>query len=117
MDGSGEQGSTATSGLDVGAVPGSPVVSPVDGKVVAVKQYRILGRYVDVEIDIQLADDPSLLLVVTHVARVEVGLGDDVAARQDAARASCADSPRRSTRRSASTRRTPATTCSSWSCA
>ena len=64
MGGTGGQTSPTTSGLDVGAVPGSPVVSPVDGKVTGIKQYRILGRYTDVEIDIQLARDPSLLLVV-----------------------------------------------------
>ncbi len=79
MDGTGTQTSPATSGLDVGAVPGSAVVSPVDGKVTAIKQYRILGRYADVEIAIQLARDPSLLLVVTHIARPQVALGDAVA--------------------------------------
>jgi len=78
MDGTGAQTSPTTSGLDVGAVPGSTVVSPVDGKVTAIKQYRILGRYVDVEIRIQLAQDPSLLLVVTHIARPQVALGDVV---------------------------------------
>jgi hypothetical protein len=79
MGGTAEQTSPATSGLDVGAVPGSAVVSPVDGKVVAIKPYQILGRYADVEIDIQLARDPSLILVVTHVAHVAVSLGDTVA--------------------------------------
>jgi hypothetical protein len=79
MDGTGAQSSPATSGLDVGAVPGSAVVSPVDGKVTAIKPYLILGRYADVEIDIQLARDPSLLLVVTHVAKPQVVLGDVVA--------------------------------------
>jgi hypothetical protein len=79
MDGTGAQSSPATSGLDVGAVPGSPVVSPVAGKVTGIKQYRILGRYPDVEIAIQVASDPSLLLVVTHIARPEVALGDVVA--------------------------------------
>jgi hypothetical protein len=79
MDGTGLQSSPPTSGLDVGAVPGSAVVSPVDGKVTGIKPYRILGRYPDVEIDIQLAGDPSLLLVVTHIADPQVALGDTVA--------------------------------------
>lgn len=70
---------SSTAGLDVGAVPGSPVVSPVDGRVVAIKKYRVLGRYNDVEINIQLAHDPSLLLVVTHVAQGDVAIGDTVA--------------------------------------
>jgi hypothetical protein len=78
MDGDGGEESPSTAGLDVGAVPGSPVVSPVDGKVTAVKKYSILGRYTDVEIDIQLAADPSLLLIVTHVAEPKVEIGDVV---------------------------------------
>jgi hypothetical protein len=79
MAGSGPDNSASTAGLDVGAVPGSPILSPVDGKVTAIKKYRILGRYDDVEIDIQFSGDPSLLLVVTHVARAEVAIGDVVA--------------------------------------
>ena len=60
MAGTGGERSSSTAGLDVGAVPGSVVVSPADGKVTAIKQYRILGRYPDVEMRIQLARDPSL---------------------------------------------------------
>src|SRR5450756_612777 len=66
-------------GLDVGAVPGSAVVSPADGKVTAIKKYRILGRYWDVEMHVQLAHDPSLLLVLTHLTRPKVEIGDVVA--------------------------------------
>jgi murein DD-endopeptidase MepM/ murein hydrolase activator NlpD len=80
MDGDGDDRSSSTSGLDVGAVPGSSVTSPADGKVVAVKQYRLLGRYQDVEVQIQLAADPSLLLVVTHLTDVTVDIGDVVRA-------------------------------------
>jgi murein DD-endopeptidase MepM/ murein hydrolase activator NlpD len=79
MDGAGGERSSSTAGLDVGAVPGSAVVSPVDGKVTAIKQYRILGRYPDVEVHIQLAHDPSLLLVLTHLARPTIAIGDVVA--------------------------------------
>ena len=78
MDGDGSGRSSSTSGLDIGAVPGSPLVSPVDGKVTAIKKYDILGRYPDVQIDIQVAADPSLLLVVTHVAQVKVEVGQTV---------------------------------------
>jgi len=79
MDGNGRAESSPTAGLDVGAVPGSPVVSPVDGKVVAVEHTVISGKYKDVEIHIQVADDPTLLLVVSHVAAPAVGPGDGVA--------------------------------------
>ncbi len=78
MDGEGGEQSPSTAGLDVGAVPGSPVLSPVDGKVSAIKEYSILGRYRDVEIDIRLAADPSLLLIVTHIAKPAVEIGDVV---------------------------------------
>jgi hypothetical protein len=79
MDGAGGERSSSTAGLDVGAVPGSAIVSPVDGKVTAIKQYSILGRYPDVEVHIQLARDPSLLLVLTHITRPKVEIGDVVA--------------------------------------
>jgi hypothetical protein len=82
MAGDGSDGSSSTSGLDVGALPGAFVYSPVDGHVTAVKRYQLLGRYADCEIDIQLSDDPSLLLVVTHLARPRVRIGDDVRSGQ-----------------------------------
>ena len=78
MGGDGSQSSPSTSGLDVGATPGSAVTCPVDGKVIAVKTYKILGRYTDVEIDVQLASDPSLLLVITHLSKPAVQIGDVV---------------------------------------
>jgi len=80
MDGDGGERSPSTAGLDVGSVPGERVFSPVDGRVIAVKSYKLLGRYDDVEVDIQLAADPSLLLVITHVAKPAVHVGDEVTA-------------------------------------
>jgi len=76
--GEGVEQSSSTGGLDVGAVPGSPVLCPVDGKVTAIKRYSILGRYQDTEIDVRLAGDPSLLLVITHIAKPKVQIGDVV---------------------------------------
>jgi murein DD-endopeptidase MepM/ murein hydrolase activator NlpD len=80
MGGEGGEPSSSTGGLDVGAVPGSPVLAPVDGKVTAIKRYKILGRFVDSEMDIRLASDPSLLLLVTHLAKPRVEIGDVVQA-------------------------------------
>ncbi len=82
MAGDGSDGSSSTSGLDIGAVPGEFVYSPVAGRVTAVKPYELLGRYPDYEVDIQLSNDPSLLLVVTHLSRPRVTIGDDVVAGQ-----------------------------------
>jgi hypothetical protein len=78
MDGSGSESSSSTSGLDIGAIPASPVVSPVDGKITAIRRTRILGRYPDLEVDIGLAGDSSLVLVVSHLAKPKVGVGDVV---------------------------------------
>lgn len=84
MAGNGNDGSAATAGLDVGAVPGVFVYSPVDGRVVGVKDYSLLGRYTDTEIQVQLAADPSTLLVITHVVTPSVEIGDEVTAGETA---------------------------------
>jgi murein DD-endopeptidase MepM/ murein hydrolase activator NlpD len=73
-------GSPPTGGLDVGTVPGAFVYAPVDGQVEAVKDYRLLGRYDDTEVQIRLSDEPSLLLLITHVAKASVHIGDQVKA-------------------------------------
>ncbi len=80
MSGDASDASSRTAGLDVGAVPGAFVYSPVDGRVMAVTTYKLLGRYEDTEIDLQLADDPSLLLIITHVTRAQVMIGANVTA-------------------------------------
>jgi murein DD-endopeptidase MepM/ murein hydrolase activator NlpD len=80
MGGNGSDSSPATAGLDVGAVPGSAIYSPVDGQVTNVKRYKLLGRYVDYEVDITMANDPGLMIVLTHVASPTVALGDSVKA-------------------------------------
>ena len=75
------------------------MLSPVDGKVTAIKRYKILGRYNDVEIDIRLAGDPSLLLIITHIAKPKVQIGDVVQRGVDHAGRRCAASPARWTSR------------------
>ncbi len=80
MGGDSSDSSSRTAGLDVGAVPGAYIYSPVDGRVIAVTQYELLGRYADTEIELQLADDPSLLLIITHVVKPRVTIGSDVTA-------------------------------------
>ena len=80
MDGGGEERGPSTSALDVGGVPGSCVYAPVDGQVVAVKTYRLLGAHKDCELRIQLAADPSLLLLLSHIEDPVVHVGDRVMA-------------------------------------
>ena len=55
-------------------------LQPVDGRVIAVTVYQLLGRYTDDEIELQLDDDPSLLLIITHIAKPQVTIGADVTA-------------------------------------
>jgi murein DD-endopeptidase MepM/ murein hydrolase activator NlpD len=57
-----------TSGLDVGAAPGTSVYSPVDGRVVGLTAYVIDGRTYGARIDIQPARAPSDVVSLTHVA-------------------------------------------------
>lgn len=80
MDGTEGEQSASTAGLDVGAVPGAAIYGPADGRVIAVKSYELLGRYPDVQVSVQLAADPSLVLVMTHVAAPQVHVGDEVKA-------------------------------------
>ncbi len=82
MSGDGHDTSAPTAGLDVGAVPGASVCAPADGQIVGVTDYELLGRYADTEIDIQLADDPSVVLTMTHIADPQVTIGDVVTADQ-----------------------------------
>lgn len=80
IDSEGAGSSPATAGLSVGAAPGSSIVSPVDGVVTAVKEYELMGRHPDIQVDIRLASDPTLLLVLTHVDHVQVAPGEEVVA-------------------------------------
>ena len=82
MGGDGQDASPPTAGLDVGAVPGATVYAPVDGQVVAVTDYQLLGRYPDTEVDIQLAADSGIVLTITHIADPQVAIGDAVTAGQ-----------------------------------
>ncbi len=69
-----------TGALDVGAPPGTPVYTPVDGVVAGVRSYRLRGECDDVEVRIRPRDQSGLLLVLTHLDNVEVSLGQPVRA-------------------------------------
>jgi hypothetical protein len=69
----------ALSALDVGAVPGTDVYSPVDGTVVGISPFVVAGKHFGEEIDIQPQNAPSLVVSLTQV-RPDAALqvGDDV---------------------------------------
>lgn len=62
----GDQG-PADSALDVGALPGTDVYSPVDGNVVGISPFVLDGKPYGVRIDIQPQTTPSLVVSLTHL--------------------------------------------------
>lgn len=53
--------------LDVGAVAGTDVYSPVDGTVVAIRDHVVSGRVVGAEIELRPTSAPSLVVTVENV--------------------------------------------------
>jgi len=60
-----ENGSLRT--LDVGAVAGTDVYSPVDGTVVAIRDHVVSGRAVGAEIELRPSSAPSLVVALQNV--------------------------------------------------
>jgi hypothetical protein len=76
----GEQG-PANSALDVGALPGTDVYSPVDGTVVGISPFVLDGRPYGVRVDIQPQTTPSLVVSLTHLsADPSIAIGTPVVA-------------------------------------
>jgi hypothetical protein len=72
-----------TSGLDVGAAPGTSVYSPVDGRIVGLTPFVIDGRTYGTRIDIQPARAPSDVVSLTHVSALgSLSVGATVTAAQ-----------------------------------
>jgi hypothetical protein len=57
----------ATAALDVGAVPGTDVYSPVDGTIVGITPYTLRAKNYGARIDIQPASAPALVVRLTHL--------------------------------------------------
>lgn len=69
-------------GIDVGAPAGTFVYAPVDGTVAGIRSYSIAGRCADVELIIKPRSDSRLLVILTHMDRLEVTLGQPVRASE-----------------------------------
>ncbi|HYI75925.1 MAG TPA: hypothetical protein VEW90_11690, partial [Gaiellaceae bacterium] len=69
--------------LDVGAVAGTDVYSPVDGTVVAIRDQIVSGKRIGAEIELRPASAPSLVVSIQNV-RLDPALsvGDNVAAER-----------------------------------
>lgn len=64
--------------IDCGANAGADVFAPLSGVVVAVRPYKLYGRYDDFEIHIRPDGRDDLDLVLIHVDDVSVAVGDRV---------------------------------------
>jgi murein DD-endopeptidase MepM/ murein hydrolase activator NlpD len=65
---------------DVGAKPGTDVLSPVSGMVIKVKLYKLYGKWDDYEVHIQPDGFPNLDIVMIHLTDVTCAPGDTVVA-------------------------------------
>lgn len=63
----GGQAGPGTGVLDVGAVPGTDVYSPVDGTIAAITDYIVNGKRHGARIDIRPTSAPSVVLSLTHL--------------------------------------------------
>jgi hypothetical protein len=68
----------ATSAADIVVRPHTEVRSPVTGRVVGVRPYRLYCRYPDMRVAIEPADDPGLQVVMIHLRGVRVRRGQRV---------------------------------------
>lgn len=74
-----ESGSLTT--LDVGAVPGTDVYSPVDGTVVAIRDHIVSGKRAGSEIELRPSSAPSLVVALQHIdTDPALSVGQNVAA-------------------------------------
>ena len=60
-------GGGGTNALNVGALAGTDVYAPVDGLVVAVRPFIVMGKQYGSEIDIQPQSSPGLVVAVTQL--------------------------------------------------
>ncbi len=71
----------STGSLNVGAVPGTDVYTPVDGTVVGLRGYILDGKTYGSIVDIQPAGAPSVVVSITHIqADPALTVGSPVAA-------------------------------------
>lgn len=66
--------------VDIGALPGADVRSPVGGSVVLVRDYMLYDEMPDIEVHIQPDGRPDLDCVLIHLADASVKAGDRVEA-------------------------------------
>jgi hypothetical protein len=73
-------GGEATSSVLVGAASGSPVTAPVSGVVTGVKQYKLYGKYDDVQVDIRPEGMSGTTVSIMFLSDVSVSIGEVLSA-------------------------------------
>jgi len=74
------KGGAQTSSVLIGAQPGSPVTSPVSGLVTGVKEYKLYGKYDDVQIDIRPEELSGTTISLLFISDPVVSIGEVVTA-------------------------------------
>lgn len=74
------RGSAPASSVDVAVRKGTPIKSPVAGKIVAVEPYLLYGLHNDVRIDILPKENPAIKISIVHLDRPIVSVGQRVQA-------------------------------------
>jgi hypothetical protein len=78
------EGSASTGAILVGAAPGCPVTAPVSGMVTAVKQYKLYGKYDDVQVDISPEEMSGVTFSLLFIEDPVVTIGEVVTAGKTA---------------------------------
>lgn len=66
------------SAADVGALPGTPILAPVDGVVVKIKPYKLYGKWFDYEVHIKPDGFDNVDVVMIHVDQPQLKVDDRV---------------------------------------
>lgn len=74
------EGGSQTSSVLIGAPAGSPVTAPVSGVVTGVKEYKLYGKYDDVQIDIRPEELSSDTVTMLFISDPVVSIGEVVSA-------------------------------------
>ena len=78
------EGNGATGSILVGAVAGCPVRAPLSGTVTAVKQYKLYGKYDDVQVDIRPDEMSDITFSLLFIEDPVVSIGEVVTAGKTA---------------------------------
>jgi len=74
------EGSAETTSVLIGALPGSPVTAPISGVITGVKEYKLHGKYDDVQVDIRPQGASGTTVSLLFISDPVVSIGEVVTA-------------------------------------